>query len=132
MGRCRARPLLVNMVKSKRETKPFRPPLNGQVLGFIARNLGLEISRSNKNASRYFNGRQVSDRARNEIIASLARDLVEQGIFPDLTVPNYGGLQFAEQIGHAIALARIHRFIQVDGVRTAEGCEGVTGAIIRA
>ena len=29
-------------------------------------------------------------------------------------------------------LARIHRFIQVDGVRTAEGCEGVTGAIIRA
>ena len=30
------------------------------------------------------------------------------------------------------ALARIHRFIQVDGVRTAEGCEGVTGAIIRA
>ena len=28
--------------------------------------------------------------------------------------------------------ARIHRFIQVDGVRTAEGCEGVTGAIIRA
>ena len=32
----------------------------------------------------------------------------------------------------ADALARIHRFIQVDGVRTAEGCEGVTGAIIRA
>ena len=31
-----------------------------------------------------------------------------------------------------IILARIHRFIQVDGVRTAEGCEGVTGAIIRA
>ena len=30
------------------------------------------------------------------------------------------------------SLARIHRFIQVDGVRTAEGCEGVTGAIIRA
>ena len=29
-------------------------------------------------------------------------------------------------------LSRIHRFIQVDGVRTAEGCEGVTGAIIRA
>ena len=29
-------------------------------------------------------------------------------------------------------LTRIHRFIQVDGVRTAEGCEGVTGAIIRA
>ena len=29
-------------------------------------------------------------------------------------------------------LARIHRFIQVDGVRTAEGCEGLTGAIIRA
>ena len=29
-------------------------------------------------------------------------------------------------------LARIHRFIQVDGVRAAEGCEGVTGAIIRA
>ena len=32
----------------------------------------------------------------------------------------------------APSLARIHRFIQVDGVRTAEGCEGVTGAIIRA
>ena len=32
----------------------------------------------------------------------------------------------------SINLARIHRFIQVDGVRTAEGCEGVTGAIIRA
>ena len=30
------------------------------------------------------------------------------------------------------SLPRIHRFIQVDGVRTAEGCEGVTGAIIRA
>ena len=29
-------------------------------------------------------------------------------------------------------LARIHRFIEVDGVRTAEGCEGVTGAIVRA
>ena len=34
--------------------------------------------------------------------------------------------------GLAMYLARIHRFIQVDGVRTAEGCEGVTGAIIRA
>ena len=33
---------------------------------------------------------------------------------------------------HIFGLARIHRFIQVDGVRTAEGCEGVTGAIIRA
>ena len=33
---------------------------------------------------------------------------------------------------HNTPLARIHRFIQVDGVRTAEGCEGVTGAIIRA
>ena len=32
----------------------------------------------------------------------------------------------------AYSLPRIHRFIQVDGVRTAEGCEGVTGAIIRA
>ena len=92
------------MVKSKQETKPFRPPLSGQVLGFIARNLGLEISRFNKNSSRYFNGLQVSDRARHEIIASLARDLVEQGILPELTVPNYDGLQFSEQIGHAMAL----------------------------
>ena len=32
----------------------------------------------------------------------------------------------------SVLLTRIHRFIQVDGVRTAEGCEGVTGAIIRA
>ena len=37
-------------------------------------------------------------------------------------------------LGFAFAdtFTRIHRFIQVDGVRTAEGCEGVTGAIIRA
>ena len=92
------------MVKSKQESKPFRAPFSGQVIGFVARRLGLEISRYNKNASRYFNGRQVSDRARNEIIASLARDLVEQGILPELTVPNYDGLQFADQLGHAIAL----------------------------
>ena len=37
-----------------------------------------------------------------------------------------------EAVERRLGLARIHRFIQVDGVRTAEGCEGVTGAIIRA
>ena len=39
---------------------------------------------------------------------------------------------YADIVDPFVALARIHRFIQVDGVRTAEGCEGVTGAIIRA
>ena len=46
----------------------------------------------------------MSDRARQEITASLARDLVEQGIIPELSVPNYDGIQFAEHLGHAIAL----------------------------
>ena len=72
--------------------------------GSLQRRLGLQISRYNKNASRYFSGRQVSDRARQQIIGSLARDLVEQGILPELSVPNYDGLQFAEHLGHAIAL----------------------------
>ena len=40
--------------------------------------------------------------------------------------------ELATESDLGFGLARIHRFIQVDGVRTAEGCEGVTGAIIRA
>ena len=45
--------------------------------------------------------------------------------------PAWSGLRGCFQ-SLRLVLARIHRFIQVDGVRTAEGCEGVTGAIIRA
>ena len=48
------------------------------------------------------------------------------------TGPPITNYDVAYRQGSGAWLARIHRFIQVDGVRTAEGCEGVTGAIIRA
>ena len=89
---------------TRRESRHFRAPLSGQGLGFAARKLGLEVSRSNRNASRYFNGGQVSDRARQEIISSLALDLVEQGVFPELRMPNYDGREFADLLGKAITV----------------------------
>ena len=92
------------MKRSRRVSRPFRAPLSGQALGFGSRKLGLEISRSDRNASRYFNGGQVSDRARQEIISSLALDLVEQGVFPELRMPNYDGREFAELLGKAIVV----------------------------
>ena len=61
--------------------------------------------------------------------------------------PSFGGLGLTENTGIVVAydvdeavdlirsttdLARIHRWTGMDGVRTAEGGEGVTGAMIRA
>ena len=86
-------PATANVLKrTGGQSRPFRAPLSGQVLGFAARRFGLEVSRSTRNAARYFNGGQVSDRARKKIISSLALDLVEQGLFPQLSVPNYDGV----------------------------------------
>ena len=41
-------------------------------------------------------------------------------------------VRFKNPVGGGIALARIHRRTGMDGVRTGEGGEGVTGAMIRA
>ena len=90
------------MKRTGGQSRPFRAPLSGQAIGFAARRFGLEVSRSNRNAARYFSGGQVSDRARKKIISSLALDLVEQGIFPELSVPNYDGREFAEKLGGLI------------------------------
>ena len=90
------------MKSTKGKSRRFRAPLSGEVLGFVARRLGLEVSRDDRNAARYFNGGQVSDRARRRSISSLALDLVEQGIFPELSVPNYDGREFAGKLGGLI------------------------------
>ena len=58
-------------------------------------------------------------------IPEIGSDVVEE-LFEELTNSE------VLTTSYLTVLARIHRFIQVDGVRTAEGCEGVTGAIIRA
>ena len=44
----------------------------------------------------------MSDRARRKYLSSLALDLVEQGVFPELSVPNYDGREFADLLGKAI------------------------------
>ena len=92
------------MTKRTERSRTFRPPLSGRALGFCARRLGLEVARGDRTASRYFNGSQVSEKARQKIISALALDLMEQGIFPRLRVPNYNERIFAKKLGEALAV----------------------------
>ena len=72
------------MRRKKQKTKRFHVPLSGQVFGVVAHAFGLNSLQGSRTAKRFFNGRGVSDRASGEIIASLVRDLLSQGIFPAL------------------------------------------------
>ena len=70
----------------------------------MAKAIGLRVARNNKALTRYLNGRAVSDRARREIIMSLAKDLVEQRVIPPLRLPDDGRSAISEPLGETLAI----------------------------
>ena len=113
----------------ERDAQPFLPT-SGQVLGVIVRRMELSGDALNtKTAQRYFSGQRVKDSSKAEVLAGVAKALLELGLIPTLPISSEGHVshRLAESAlqWHATEWDRIRSYLRPRMARVQPGHLGL-------
>ena len=92
------------MRKSRASTARYDPPLSGQIIGIVVRELRLQNDvLKDKTAKRYFRGQWVKEASRYQIFEALGQSLVDHDIIPPLPFLEREGIPIAKVISFVVA-----------------------------
>ena len=92
------------MRQSTASTARYDPPLSGQIIGTVVRELRLQNDvLKDKTAKRYFRGQWVKEDSKNEIFEALGQSLVDQDFIPPFPFLEREGIPLAKVISFVVA-----------------------------